>query len=595
MSCPPPASDNSGPPREPTDFQSLSATAASHARKQRAAEPTDFQALARASAARKREEPRYERRTGTDWLIDISVPILIFLMVFAVVFFLIDMHEVHIGGYSARDLEHRLLRFVAVFFLIGVVALNRLVASEGSEESLLYTAGLVMAVGFYTLAQPKLFPVAPGLPAFMDSPWTFTFLNMTITAFIWWSTNRLMHECCLDENVTAGDIGILTGTAQRIQRAVARDPGAERQGWFGKEEPAPMILTNELEAVDPAAWKKPEKQPQHHVATADQRLAKRHPGISVLYYATLALAVFAVGLRITQHGGRWMVLAGYFYLVLFLTAALLLLLLTSLGGLRGYFRARRTPLPQKLGWWWLGLGLAMTAVVLTAAAQLPRPGLPSSAYVQEYDGQRYRVDGGVMLLFAPASQVEELSQSRFMQHASWTGLGLLGLFLAYAALKGLGAVFAWLARRRGLLPRPLRTLFNALDAALQRLTRMPAIPKAKRIARIRRSQAKSMQYASPLSTDAGAQLGANGMVIHAYEAIRALAADAGAPASKAQTPYEFLDSFPKRLERLYEHAEQLTGLYLQAVYSNVPLTPDVEDRLRRFWLDYRRVRNHIVR
>ena len=81
----------------------------------------------------------------------------------------------------------------------------------------------------------------------MNSPWLATFFNMTIVVLVWWTTNRLTHECCVDSNPTAGDIGVLTGTARRVHNAIAQ--ASLPTGLDRKEQP--MIVMNELQAVDP--------------------------------------------------------------------------------------------------------------------------------------------------------------------------------------------------------------------------------------------------------------------------------------------------------------------------------------------------------
>ena len=61
------------------------------------------------------------------------------------------------------------------------------------------------------------------------------------------------------------------------------------------------------------------------------------------------------------------------------------------------------------------------------------------------------------------------------------------------------------------------------------------------------------------------------------------------PRDTGQTPYEFIDSFPKELRTLREESEELTRLYVVAAYSPSALDDRVLDRVRKFWTTYARV------
>ncbi len=61
---------------------------------------------------------------------------MILIMVASVVFFLLDVRFVYT---EVHDLN---LRVVAFCFILGVVALNRLIARDGKDESIMYIIGL---------------------------------------------------------------------------------------------------------------------------------------------------------------------------------------------------------------------------------------------------------------------------------------------------------------------------------------------------------------------------------------------------------------------------------------------------------------------
>jgi hypothetical protein len=84
-------------------------------------------------------------------------------------------------------------------------------------------------------------------------------------------------------------------------------------------------------------------------------------------------------------------------------------------------------------------------------------------------------------------------------------------------------------------------------------------------------------------------------VAYAYEALNALAYDLGVPRGTGQTPYEFIDSFPRPLRKLKKDAHELTRLYVQSAYSRQPLHPADEQALRKFWVTYNQARRRVLR
>jgi len=583
----PPESDSDGQQDEPpetTDFQSLDSTAVSARQRERAPVATDFAAL-RASMAGQRKG--FGRRTATDYLLDALIPFMIFLMVWSIIFFLLDVRYIY------TEVHNNNLRFVTFCFVMGIVALNRVVARDGSAESILYIVGLAGAMGMYTLATTEMYGVGSFSRNFMNtSPWLASGFNMAIVGLIWWVTNRLMHECCVDDQPTAGDIGILTGTAQRIQRAIGRKPESARRKRLDKAR----LDMHVIEAHDPTEWKKPEAKKKVPVDAATKRLSKRHPGVSVFYFSVPAMIIFSLGLRVVQQGGESMVRAGRVYLGCYTVAALMLLLLTSLGGVREYFRARRTAIPAALGWFWIGLGVVMMAMVLVGATQMPAPKMPPMAAVGEHQTDFWTRTSTFKLANPALTAAELIETSRFMDRIGQGVLICLGLFMAYSLLRLLGSAAASIARRRDLYPQFVRRFFNALDRFLQAITQIPALPKVRPAIRVRRDVATCARFTNPLGDLARAgSMTIEDKVEHAYQALCALAHDLGVPRKDGETPYEFIESFPKPLKTLREEAVELTNLYVLSAYSGRPLGPRTEDRLRKFWLEYERARRRVLR
>jgi hypothetical protein len=103
-------------------------------------------------------------------------------------------------------------------------------------------------------------------------------------------------------------------------------------------------------------------------------------------------------------------------------------------------------------------------------------------------------------------------------------------------------------------------------------------------------------FINPLRNQAeAARLGVGGQIEYAYAALCALALDLGVPRRKDQTPYEFLRSFPREMSALREESEELIQLYVEAAYGARQFGKDKEDRLRKFWHTYERVRARVVR
>lgn len=547
---------------------------------------TDFQSLRAEGFHQRPKAP--QPRGATDLLIELLTPLLILLMSYAVVFFLLDVRYVFTSVHDAN------LRFVAIAFLLGIVALNRLVARDGEEESLLYFVALAGAIGLYTLATTSMYGMGSVARGFLDQPWVATGFNATVVVFVWWAVNRLVHECCIDENRVAGDVGLITGAAKRLEARVSQPAPPKRE----PVPPAPLLYREaELSPYDPVEGYVPkvreEKLPTQSVA---DRLPRRHPGMSIFVFSIPVMAIFSIGIAVVRQAGPDWVRAGEFHMGLYTACALGLLMLTSLGGLREYFRTRGVRMPAGIGWYWMGLGTQMIAMVMVAAARLPRPDLPPAISVGERETDPW-ARGGDHLELEPlsAAPLELMEQSRFVEHVGNVVLAALGIFLAYGALRGLLVAADTLAARPGPWPRWVVWLLSGVATLIRAVFRLPRLPRPSRV-RIQRDIATCAAYANSLGDpDAAGRMAPTDHVEHAYAALCALAYDLGVPRDLAQTPYEFIRAFPHELRGLREAAEDLTQLYIVAAYSPLQLDQRALDRVRKFWITYERVRMRVVR
>jgi len=545
-------------------------------------------------------------RTWTDTLIDCLIPLLLLVMVYSVISFLLDVRYVYTAVHDQN------LRIVAFFFVLGVVALNRLIVRDGSEESFLYFFGLAGAIALYTLATTQGYEVGSISRNFLnDAPWIAVAFNMTIVCFIWWLVNRLTHECCVDENRHAGDIGILTGTLRGFSavRSVARAAPAAKVAAAPKPKVKPkkgllyedIVPMMELTPVDPAA---PRPAPEAADASAAKlaaqsaaaRLPKRHPGVSIFYFSVPVMAIFALGLRVVQHGGAEWVRAGMLYLGVYTFTALTLLMLTSLAGLREYFRARRVPMPGALGFFWIGLGLLMVAMVMLSALALPLPALPPMAVVDEHQRDAWNRGDTFEIQEVALDPVEALRQEVFVERLSRGVLFVIAATLLYALLRGFATMASRMLLRKDRYPRWLLRCVGAADRAISVLTRLPPPRERRPRVRVDRNIARSAHFSNSMAEPTlSARMTPADHIAHAYAALCALAEDLGAPRQEGQTPFEFIAAFPPALASLREEAEDLTRLYTMSAYGGVTFDEKTLDRVRRFWTVYGRLRNRIVR
>lgn len=558
---------------------------------------TDFRSLVQQPGPTVRTPPR----TATDFIVDAMTPVLIFVMCYTVVFFLLDVRFIY------TEVNDKSFRWVSFFFLMGIVASNRLLAKDSTPEGYLLPAVFAGSMALYTLSMSTLYENSGSVARnfLNDAPWLATAFNMIVVVLIWWVVNRLTHECCIDENKTAGDVGILTGTARRFHEAMRpkeTDPLAhlyetDEHATFASSQGKEFMPMNIIEAFDPTeGWKPKARAKPKFNPDASQRLSKRHPGISILYFSVPVMFIFTLGIRVVQQGGESFVQSGHLYAGIYTLAALQLLLLTSLGGLREYFRSRMIAMPGLMGYFWIGLGTIMTAMVMLAAAQLRKPDLPPMAIVEQHQTDYWSRGSTFQLASTTAKPMEMLAQSQFMDYLGKGVLALFGVFGLYGLLKLIASGAAWVARRRHRFPRFVVVFFDGLERFLSAITRMPSIPKLKWGTRIDRSIATSSQYENSLGKSPdGEAFTLDDHVAYAYEALGALAYDLGVPRGTGQTPYEFIDAFPKPLRKLKKDARELTRLYVQSAYSRQPLQPADEQALRKFWVTYNQTRRRVLR
>ena len=540
--------------------------------------------------------PNLQHRTLTDYFIDCTTPLMIFLMMMAVVSFLLDVR------YIFSEVEHVYIRIVAFFLVMGVVALNRVIARDGAEDSLIYIFGLAGVTALFTLATSNWY-VGSIARGFKNGPYSAVILNTSVVMIVWWLTNRLTHECCVDENETAGDMGILTGTLRNFQKFSKKQPQPKsyqkktlsEKFLVPKKSNETRCDTETVVAFDPSEWEDPNKQivEDKVFIEASKRLSKRNPGISIFYFAAVAMIVFALGLPVMRAGGEVYELRGHFFVAIYTTSAMFLLLLTSLGGLRQYFRSRDVYFPAMIGVFWFGLGSVMVFAVLLGAMRLPTPLMPPIANIEYHEKGFFEKESTFTFTNSVARSVKD---SGVLDTIGNGVLVVFSLFFFYGLVRAFGGFAAWVGRHRLYFPNWVIALFAKIDRFLERIVHMPSFPKGKQIIRIRKELSQSIHFASNMRGEGVAERDQTTQYIaHAYDALCALAYDMGCPKKDNQTPYEFIQSFPKEMKNIKKDALLLTELYVRAAYSQLELDKGVLDSIRKFWITYESVRGRHVR
>lgn len=539
-------------------------------------EPTDFISLTKSLSKKTSVNIPW---TLTDYLLGILNPLLILIMVWSIVFFLLDVRYVY------TEVNDPYLRLVAFSFILGVVALNRLFAREGIENGIMYGTGLAIAIGLYTIVSTTMYGMGSVVRNFMNtSPGLATLFNMGVVIFLWWLTNRITYECCIEENPQSGEIGLLTG----INKAIANDHQKSKKK---RKNIRSEYIFYEFEPIDPTELGIEERNSVKKLALGtmgfSQRLSSIPAGISVLFFSIPVMIIFSLGLRILVNGGPTMVKGGWFYNVLFVFSAFLLLSSTSLAGLREYFKSRNIPIPSQISITWLFGALIIIVFSMTLSAYFPFPSLPKPIYIQEHEYDPWIRNSKFELTPVVATPVEIWEQQKVLEKIGIFCLCLLVSVTLWVIINGLKYIIKswWASVDAKIIPPFLKRTFSRFF--------QKNIPVSKKISL---KNAKSTKFVNSLSDPLlSKRFTPNQHIEYAYQALCALAEDLGVPKKHYETPLEFLLNLPAPLEVLREEIEELTKLYQAAAYSPIQLDDKNLDRLRKFWLSYTWLRNRVVR
>jgi hypothetical protein len=279
-----------------------------------------------------------------DYLIVGINPALIMLLIGSLVFFLLAIF--YRGEYDLR------VSFIFAMFIMGAVAVGRISMEEGTGYASMFggplaAATLVALIRFVHFSGPL---AAFGLA-----------INIGLIALIWFLAYQLTWDCTLiDDQADTSDQGLLEAVGVPLEAdddARAEAPELEPPPLTGLERYLPPEEKEE-ESPPWMKWFERSKRPHAH-------------GIWVIYFSILALPAFGLGQLFLPADSR-----GYAFslLVVYVAAALALLMSTSFLGLRRYLRKRRLEMPLDMTATWLMVGGGIIAAVLVLCLLIPRPG-----------------------------------------------------------------------------------------------------------------------------------------------------------------------------------------------------------------------------
>ena len=273
----------------------------------------------------------------SDWLVVGLAPTLIGLLLGSLVCFIVEV--LYQGEFNAR------LQFVFCMFVMASVCIARISLEEGTAYAALFAAPLALVTAF-ALAT---FVEYTG-PLAMFS----TLINLGIMGGIWWCSHQLVKDSTLIE-----DGPDETGAGLLTQLGWERDAKATSQA---EVIPEPEAVTGD-EPPRERSW----------FAQFLRPIGPHSPGAWAFYFSLAALPIFGIGQFFLDKGDlagrRWV----FQLLVIYVAAALGLLLTTSFLGIRRYLNQRRLDLPLDMAAAWLAVGTAMIAALLLVGFLLPRP------------------------------------------------------------------------------------------------------------------------------------------------------------------------------------------------------------------------------
>jgi hypothetical protein len=275
---------------------------------------------------------RRPQPTLADYAVIGISPALIMFMIGSLVFFLVTV-------FYQSQFDSRLC-FILAMFIMAAVSIARISIEQGRE----YAGLFALPLAAVTLFAMFRFVELSGAFARLSG-----FFNIGLIATIWFCADKLTWDCTvIDESQDLSGKGLLETAGLDDEQ-----PAAETEATSDDPHDTPPEVTQGL-------WKK----------FIEHRRRPHAPGIWVIYFSIAALPIFGFG-QVFLHDDvtrRW----AFKLLVIYVAAALGLLMTTSFLGLRRYLRQRRLEMPQEMAGTWLGVGTAMIVALLLVCMIMPR-------------------------------------------------------------------------------------------------------------------------------------------------------------------------------------------------------------------------------
>lgn len=281
-------------------------------------------------------------KTLADYVAIAITPALIMLLTGSLVWFLAELG--YDGGRPTR------IRWILFWFVIGAVLVARIAIENGRAHAATFLAGLA---GATSLTIFKFAGDAPLVP-------------IICLGVVAWCADKLTWDCTLiDESEDASGEGLLQ-VAGVADEAALTDDAAGSPDAASTNSDLPAETQQDAEKKVPF-WKR-------LFVNKSERAGKPHaPGLWVVYFSLAALPLYGFGqvwIPATDVASRHF---AFQCLLVYVGAALGLLLMTSFLGLRRYLRQRNLEMPGAMAATWIGMGSAISIGILVVAMLLPRP------------------------------------------------------------------------------------------------------------------------------------------------------------------------------------------------------------------------------
>jgi hypothetical protein len=454
-------------------------------------------------------------------------------------------------------------RWVMFWFVVAIVLVARISIENSSEYAGVYGLALAAAVWLY---------MARMTPSYL--------LSMALLGIVWFCAHKLVWDCTLIDD----------------------DQDASGQGLLQKPEPETKT-------------KSPSK-------TKPKRTASGSPGRWVVYFSLAALPLFGIGQVLLPRSAAGSHRLGLAFLVVYMAAALGLLVTTSFLGLRRYLRQRYLQMPASIAFAWVKFGGGIAILIVVGALFVPRPGANAfwSAFRRQADyrlrqASQYAAgrnphgegEGRAGKETGAKKNEKQADSDSGPREKSVSGTpqpgqgpsvpkpsplpadpaGRVYALLRMALFAGAGLIACWwLARCRHLLLEMLRSCMAAvrdffrrlLDLVPARKPSRPAGPEAPR-----KQRRPLAEFKNPFFTDKERAHPPAEIILYTYDALQAWTREQGMEPRPEQTAREFCERAGERLPELSAPLRHLSFLYAHAAYGErLPAECDLEP-LKEIW------------